>query len=91
MAFFSVKFGLIEESSSRRFVFIKGVIALKPLGERLESDKVGRSHDLANGGQKYAAQNKSAKLCSSKSERRMDLKECELNSPFYKLLQVKLS
>ena len=53
---------------------------LKPLGERLESDKVGRSHDLANGGQKYAAQNKSAKVCSSKSERRMDLKECELNS-----------
>ena len=51
MAFFSVKFGLIEESSSRRFVFMQGVIALKPLGERLESDKVGRSHDLANGGQ----------------------------------------
>ena len=52
MAFFSVKFGLIEESSSRRFVFIEGVFALKSLGERLESDKVGRSHDLANGGQK---------------------------------------
>ena len=65
MAFFSVKFGLIEESSSRRFVFIKGIFALKSLGERLESDKVGRSHDLANGGQKYAAQNKSAKVCSS--------------------------
>ena len=60
MAFFAVETGLIKQSLSRRFVFMQGVIALKPLGERLESDKVGRSHDLANGGQNYAAQNKSA-------------------------------
>ena len=60
MAFFSVETGLIEEILFRRFVFIQGLFALKSLGERLESDKVGRSHDLANGGQNYAAQNKSA-------------------------------
>ena len=61
MAFFSVEIGLIEENSFRQFDFKKGVFALKSLGERLESDKVGRSHDLANGGQnmplKIRAQN----------------------------------
>ena len=65
MAFYGFAIWLIEKSSFLQFVLCKGVFALKLLGERLESDKVGRSHDLANGGQNYAAQNKSTKLCSS--------------------------
>ena len=87
MAFFNVETGLIEESSFRRFDFIKGVFSLKPLGERLESDKVGRSHDLANGGQNYAAQNKSANKL-----KRMNL--IRLSTSYYKLklkLQCKYS
>ena len=51
MAFYSFENNLIEESSIGPFIFYKGLFGLKSLGERLESDKVSRSHDLANGGQ----------------------------------------